>query len=64
MIVARGLKTDPDRQAILPQDRDQPHEVVGAVGDRQAPPACLAGNGYQHFMPVFGNVDAYQNAGI
>lgn len=47
-----------DRQAILPQDRDQPHEVVGAVGDGQMLPPALARDSNQHLMSVFGNVDA------
>jgi hypothetical protein len=37
MIVASRFKADPDGQAVLSQDRDEPHEIVGAVGDRQAP---------------------------
>lgn len=60
MIVTGCFKADPDRQAMLPQNPDQPHEVIGAVGDRQAPTACLARGGNQHLVPVFGNVDAYQ----
>ena len=39
-------------------------EVFKSVGDRQAAPARLAGNGNQHLMAVLGNVDAYQNRGI
>jgi len=39
MIVAGGFKTDPVRHVIFPQDRDQPHEVIGAVGNRPAPPS-------------------------
>ena len=27
MIIAGGLEPDPDRQAVIPQDRDQAHEV-------------------------------------
>jgi hypothetical protein len=64
MIVASRFKADPDGQAVFSQDRDEPHKIVGAVGDRQAPSPRLAGDGNQHLVPVFGNVDAYQNTGI
>lgn len=33
---------DPDGQAVFSQDRDEPHEIVGGIGDRHAPPARLA----------------------
>ena len=56
MIIASCLKTDPDRQAVFTQDRDEPHEVIRAVGDRQAPATRLARDGNQHLAPVFGNV--------
>ena len=56
VIVAGGLKADPNRQSVLAQDRSQAHKVIGAVGDCQAPKARLARGGNQHLVPVFRNV--------
>ncbi len=51
VIVANGLKADPDRQAIVPQDHNQAHEVFGRVGKGYVPTARLAGGGNQHLVP-------------
>jgi hypothetical protein len=52
MIVAGGFKTDAHWQAVFLQNRDQPREVVCAIGDREAPTAYLARDGNQHLVPV------------
>ncbi len=64
MIVACGFKTDTHWQAVFSQDRDQPHEVISAVGYGEPPSARFARDSDQHLVPMFGNVDAYQNTGI
>jgi hypothetical protein len=58
------LEPDLHWQMVITQQGDEALEVLERIGDRQLPPARLAGNGDQHLMAVLGNVDAYQNTGI
>ena len=45
MVDAGGFEPDRDRQAIFPQDRDQAHEVIGAVGIVRCRRRVLPGTG-------------------
>jgi hypothetical protein len=38
MKVAGVIEPETDWQALVPQACDQTHEIIGAVGDLQAPP--------------------------
>lgn len=59
IIIAGRLEPDPNRQAILANNRYQSLEILEAIADCQSTAAWFARNPNQHLMPMLGNIDGY-----